>query len=288
MPRGGYFFNSLASSFRTGVEDNAMPKHYYKNMRPYDAQMIREEYFGLPPCNRPTHADLARRNGCTDQTIGRILRGETFKAILPPPNPDEPDIDVTDLYDPDPDDCDDFLNPELETNVNPETEAYTAPAPKAGGYSLNATKTECTLPDGRTVPCRTTPGAPPMLVDPSGKINHGKPTSVYDLQYELAHGKKLKGKHAVPTKNAEGTRDYTTFNPYDCDVLTVTALYKEEMARPGRGRRTSITPSIAASIKSAYYRGDEKIAEIAGSKEFGNLSTPTVRKVIYGEASWYS
>ncbi len=133
--------------------------------------------------------------------------------------------------------------------------------------------------------------APPMICDPLGKINKGRPTSVYDLMYtqRLAGrdsiAKLTPALHAVPLKDAAtcAVADYDTLDPHTYTVLSRRELHAAETTRPGP--KNDVTLDSVRDMRALYWDGDETLASIA--KKY-DMSVPTARKYVYGALMWYA
>lgn len=142
-------------------------------------------------------------------------------------------------------------------------------------------------PSGQKLKVHVQPGQPPIFIDPTGEINGGRPTSVFDILYEQHHGTKLpRGSHAVP--NGDSERMWDNFAPEYADVLTAKEIHAEYAKAPGRGRKPSITLAVAAKVKTAYYRGDKTLASMADDPTYGSLSKNTLTAIVNGRSYWYA
>ena len=264
------------------------PLHPFRRLFEEDAHLVREAAAG-PRKNRPSYFDLAVQFNTSARSIGRIVRGETWTAELEHAREVRRRALAYDILFM----RTSFLNPdtEMKTKMNDTTVTITEncalSTTKPGGkyYTLNATLTQCVAPDGTVYDVTLTPNAPPIIRDKTGKINRGKPTSVYDLNYEIYHGKRLKGNHAVPPSRKFDLQDISLSA---AAILTPKQLHKEAQERQTRGRKSQITVDLARSIKSSHYQGKTSAKDLAENSEYGNLSLPTIKKILNGESMWYS
>lgn len=264
--------------------------HPFRRLTDDDARAIRSALSG-PEKTRASYYDVSLAFNTSVRSIGRIVRGETWTEELEQAR----DVrrralayDILFMRT-------NFLNPDMETEkmnatantlaVKPEDQAIATPKPGGKYYTLNATLTQCVAPDGTVYDVTLTPNAPPIIRDKTGKINKGKPTSVYDLNYEIYHGKRLKGNHAVSPSRKFDLQDLTLSA---ADVLTPKQLHKEAQERQTRGRKSTITVDLARSIKSSHYQGKTPAKDLADNAEYGSLSLPTIKKILNGESMWYA
>lgn len=127
--------------------------------------------------------------------------------------------------------------------------------------------------------------SPPMVCDPTGKINMGKPTSVYDLIYTARTGQKLSAaQHAVPQK--DGHDDFDTIEPTEFVVYTSRDLNGKypNTAKPGPVTNVLNLNQVEA-LRHQYWIEDLTLEQIADKYK---LSVPTARKYIFGELVWYA
>lgn len=257
-----------------------------RTVRPYarltstDVELIVETLIRV---RRPTPQSaevwgLARVLGCSPRSIVRALKGETFgkavEALRAGRMSRLAHLDPTDT----------FLEPTVMTAEVEEAKTTETVGPSKF-FTLNETLTEATGPDGTKYKVTLTPGAPPIIRDPAKKINKGKPTSVFDLNWERYHGKKLKGKHALPKdgKYAAQKIDLDT-----AELLSPARLFDKAQEAKTRGRKPSVTLEQARGIKSAFYCGSASIQNISADADLGKLSETTVSKIVKGEAYWYA
>lgn len=145
---------------------------------------------------------------------------------------------------------------------------------------------QLTTPDGRILKVLLVEGQPPLVRDPTGAINGGKPTSVYDLLYEEHTGGKLpRGKHAVPARADDAPRDYSTFDPATAVLLTASQIHEEYATKGGRGRKPTVGLKTAASVKTAYYGGKATLTNMPG---LFDVSEAQAGLIVRGKRYWYA
>lgn len=263
----------------------------HRTKRPYapltakEVELIVET---LRRVRRPTQRSpevwaLALELGCSPRSVVRALKGESFGKTVR----ELRDGRMSRLARLDP--VDTFLEPAMnetaEKPTAPKTDLAKDPTEPSKFFTLNETLTEATGPDGTKYKVTLTPGAPPIIRDPAKKINKGKPTSVFDLNWEKYHGKKLKGKHALPKDGKYAVR---TIDLDTAELLSPSRLFDKAQEAKTRGRKPSVTLEQARGIKSAFYCGSASIQNISADADLGKLSETTVSKIVKGEAYWYA
>lgn len=156
--------------------------------------------------------------------------------------------------------------------------------------TIEENRTHVRLSDGRRLKIAAWgKNAPPMICDPLGKINKGRPTSVYDLMYSQAMAghdtcaKLTPSLHAVPLASDHTTVAFQTREPGSYVILSRRELYAADAARPGP--KNAVTLDDVREMRALYWDGDATLASIA---EKYNMSVPTARKYVYGALMWYA
>ena len=134
--------------------------------------------------------------------------------------------------------------------------------------------------------------APPIICDPTGKINGGRPTSVYDLMY--AHSYQSLSlpltpkEHAVPQDwSRAGQDDWTLLAPTEFRIVKRGELKKMDEATAQPGPRTDIPLDDVAAMRKEYWGGNTG-ATLASLAVKHGVSVPTIRKYVYGGLAWYA
>lgn len=144
------------------------------------------------------------------------------------------------------------------------------------------------IDSGRKLPIKAWgKDAAPMVVDPTGKINKGRPVSAYDLIYEASHKVKLTpAQHAVPQKDTEAVDDFDTVTPTEFKVYTRRDLNGKypNTAKPGPVTNVLDLNAVAA-LRNDYWGADLTLAELSAKYK---ISVPTARKYAFGELVWYA